>query len=203
MRFGIKDLKRNERYIIPIEVIRELVANSIVHRDYSINSNINFTIFDDRIEMLSPGGLPGNLDIQSIIDGRSEIRNKVIARFFKEIGYIEQWGTGIRRIISFCNKNNIPFPTFIDDGRYFKVIVYYPNDQEESNVFENMPDTAGNMPDLINIFNKNGFITRKDVEKIFNVKDRRARDILKSLIDKNVLQRYGKGPKTKYKFIIK
>ncbi|WP_129407817.1 RNA-binding domain-containing protein [Marinitoga lauensis] len=91
-RIIIKDLQHEENFIIPIPVIREAIINAIVHRDYTINSDIKFAIFDNRIEITSPGGLPGNLDVDAIKDGRSEIRNKVIARFFKEIGYIEQWG---------------------------------------------------------------------------------------------------------------
>ncbi|MBO8139936.1 MAG: hypothetical protein H0Z22_05635 [Thermosipho sp. (in: Bacteria)] len=79
-------------------------------------SDIKFVIFDDRLEITSPGGLPGSLSLELIFQVRSEIRNKIIARFFKEIGYIEQWGTGIRRIIELCYNRNLKRPQFIDDG---------------------------------------------------------------------------------------
>jgi ATP-dependent DNA helicase RecG len=61
-------------------VIREALVNAVVHRDYSISgSDIKFAIFDDRIEITSPGALPRSLEIEDIIAGRSEIRNKIIA----------------------------------------------------------------------------------------------------------------------------
>ncbi|GAB6189968.1 hypothetical protein JCM30566_17100 [Marinitoga arctica] len=170
----IKGLAREEKYIVPIEVLREVIVNAVVHRDYSINSDIKFAIFDNRIEVTSPGGLPGNLNVETIKDGRSEIRNKVIARFFKEIGYIEQWGTGIRRIIELCSKNGLKKPEFIDDGRYFKVVIY--------KIIENR-DAFIKVLDFIL---KNGKIKRKDIEKIFNVGERRARNILKEYVEKSI-----------------
>lgn len=121
----IAGLQRIDEYDIPIVAIREAIANAIVHRDYSISgSDIKFAIFDDRMEITSPGFLPKTLDIDDIKMGRSEIRNKVIARFFKEIGFIEEWGTGIKRIISSCNAMNLREPQFIETGMFFKVIIY-------------------------------------------------------------------------------
>nr|WP_287570388.1 ATP-binding protein [Thermosipho sp. (in: thermotogales)] len=59
---------------------------------------MKLAIFDGRVEKTFPGGLPGNLSVELILQGRSEIRNRVIARFFKEISYVEQWGTGVKKI---------------------------------------------------------------------------------------------------------
>ena len=124
-RGKIKGLQRIDEYDIPIVAIREAIANAVVHRDYSISgSDIKFAIFDDRVEITSPGSLPKTLDVDDIKMGRSEIRNKVIARFFKEIGFIEEWGTGIKRIISSCSAMNLKEPQFIETGMFFKVIIY-------------------------------------------------------------------------------
>jgi len=207
-RMIITEMLRQEKYIVPIEVIREAIINAVVHREYSINSDIKLAIFDNRIEITSPGGLPGNLDVESIKDGRSEIRNKVLARFFKEIRFIEQWGTGIRRIIELCRLNGLKEPEFIDDGRYFKVIIY--KIIEDKKTFENtlpesagkMPESAGKMPEInekiLVFFKKHGKITRKDVEKILNVKERQARNILKEYVEKGFLKRNGNGRNTYY-----
>ncbi|APT75144.1 hypothetical protein LN42_01080 [Marinitoga sp. 1137] len=211
----ITEIRRREKYIVPIEVIREAIINAVVHRDYSINSDIKLAIFDNRIEITSPGGLPGNLDVESIKDGRSEIRNKVIARFFKEIRYIEQWGTGIRRIIELCKLNGLKEPEFIDDGRYFKVIIYKIIENKEA--FENtvpesagklpesagkLPESAGKLPeineDILKFLNEHGKITRSDVEKILNIKERQARNILKEYVEKGLLKRNGSGKNTYY-----
>ena len=119
----IEGLQRIDRYEVPLEAIREAIVNAIVHRDYSISgADIKFAIFDDRIEITSPGCLPRSLEIEDIMAGRSEIRNKVIARFFKEIGFIEQWGTGMRKMVNLCASANLPEPEFKESGLFFKII---------------------------------------------------------------------------------
>lgn len=130
----IEGLQRIDRYEVPLEAIREAIVNAIVHRDYSISgADIKFAIFDDRIEITSPGCLPRSLEIENIMAGRSEIRNKVIARFFKEIGFIEQWGTGMRKMVNLCASANLPEPEFKESGLFFKIIFKKgstPNDKE-------------------------------------------------------------------------
>jgi len=127
----VEGLQRIDRYEVPLEVIREAVVNAVVHRDYSISgSDIKFAIFDDRIEVTSPGDLPRSLEIEDIIAGRSEIRNKVIARFFKEIEFIEQWGSGIRKMLRLLKQDGLPDPQFRESGLFFKIIIYKKETQE-------------------------------------------------------------------------
>ncbi|MCU0285472.1 MAG: putative DNA binding domain-containing protein [Acidobacteria bacterium] len=115
-------LRRIDRYEVPLEVLREALVNAVVHRDYSITgSDIKFAIFDNRIEITSPGALPRSLEIEDIIAGRSEIRNKVIARFFKEIEFIEQWGNGIIKIFRLLKDNGLKEPEFRESGLFFKI----------------------------------------------------------------------------------
>jgi ATP-dependent DNA helicase RecG len=121
----VEGLRRIDRYEVPLEVIREAMVNAVVHRDYSISgSDIKFAIFDNRIEVTSPGALPRSLEIEDIIAGRSEIRNKVIARFFKEIEFIEQWGNGIRKMLRLLKQDELPDPHFRESGLFFKIIIY-------------------------------------------------------------------------------
>ncbi len=63
-----------------------------MHRDYSIESDIKIAIYDDIVEIISPSVLPKTITLEEIKEGISEVRNKVIARIFKEINFIEQWG---------------------------------------------------------------------------------------------------------------
>lgn len=121
----IEGLQRKDRDEVPLEAVREALVNAVVHRDYSISgSDIKLAIFDDRIEFTSPGALPRSLEIEDILSGRSEIRNKVIARFFKEIGFIEQWGTGMRKMMSLCNDAGLDPPEFRESGLFFKVTFF-------------------------------------------------------------------------------
>ncbi len=95
----IGEVYRQDRWEYPLEAIREALTNAVVHRDYSIQgSDIKVAVFDDMLEITSPGPLPDNLPPDALGTGRSEIRNRVLAPIFKELKLIEAWGTGIRRM---------------------------------------------------------------------------------------------------------
>ena len=95
----VGEVYRQDRWEYPLEAIREAVTNAVVHRDYAITgSDIKVAIFDDMLEVTSPGPLPDTLAPEALGTGRSEIRNRVLAPIFKELGLIEAWGTGIRRM---------------------------------------------------------------------------------------------------------
>jgi len=100
----IREIYREDRWEYPLETIRELVINAIVHRDYSLlGKDIKVAIYDDMFEITSPGTLPDSITIQNLGTGQSEIRNRVIAPVFKELKLIEQWGTGFKKIHSLLN----------------------------------------------------------------------------------------------------
>ncbi len=89
---------REERWEYPLSALRELIINAIIHRDYSqLGRDIKVAIFDDMIEITSPGTLPLGIDIENLSSGQSEIRNRILAPIFKEMKLIEQWGTGFRK----------------------------------------------------------------------------------------------------------
>jgi len=97
----IGEVYRQDRWEYPLEAIREAVTNAIIHRDYSIHgSDIKVAIFDDMLEITSPGPLPDNLPPDALGTGRSEIRNRVLAPIFKELKLIEAWGTGIQKMLT-------------------------------------------------------------------------------------------------------
>jgi ATP-dependent DNA helicase RecG len=125
LRGEIHGLQRVDQYEVPILAIREAVINAIIHRDYTISgSSIKLAIFDDIVEITSPGCLPNTLSIADIINGRSEIRNKVIARFFEQISFIEQWGTGVKKIIDQCHEFGLSKPSFTEGGNSFQVTLF-------------------------------------------------------------------------------
>lgn len=95
----IGEIYRQDRWEYPLEAVREAIINAIIHRDYSIlGSDIKLAIFDDRLEIISPGPLPETITLESLGSGRSEIRNRVLAPIFKDLKLIEAWGTGIQKI---------------------------------------------------------------------------------------------------------
>ncbi|MBN1931787.1 MAG: putative DNA binding domain-containing protein [Desulfobacterales bacterium] len=97
----IGEIYREDRWEYPLEAVREAVINAVIHRDYAIQgSDIKVAIFDDMLEITSPGPLPDNLPPDALGTGRSEIRNRILAPIFKEMKLIEAWGTGIRKMQS-------------------------------------------------------------------------------------------------------
>jgi ATP-dependent DNA helicase RecG len=121
----ITQLKNKEVPEIPYVAIREALVNAVVHRNYSnLGRDIRIGIYDDIVDIVSPGGFPSTLTQDDVLNGRSEIRNRVIARVFKELGYIEQWGSGIQRIISSCRTYGLKAPVIIEKGDSVEVNIY-------------------------------------------------------------------------------
>jgi len=112
----------------PIEAVREAFINAIAHRDYKLTGGcITFYIFDDRIEIVSPGKLIYPLTVDTLgIDIVPRHRNKNICKIFEKTKYMEHIGTGITRMRRAMDEFNLPEPEFINDY-YFKVILKGPN----------------------------------------------------------------------------
>ena len=119
---GKQDFNSNSIPTIPRQVIEELVANALVHRDYFVPATIKLFVFSDRIEIISPGHLPNNLTIENIKSGNSVCRNPIIASFASTLLPYSGIGTGIRRAIKLHSHID-----FIEDrdGNTFKVVVWY------------------------------------------------------------------------------
>lgn len=95
----IEGFKRENHERIPREAFREAVANALVHRMWDVSAHIRISMFDNRVEIVSPGGLPRGVTTEDYLSGNlSILRNPVLASVFFRLGIIEQFGTGIRRI---------------------------------------------------------------------------------------------------------
>ena len=87
------------RWEYPIDAIREVIRNAVVHRDYSLSGkDIKIAIYDDMVEITSPGLLPPSIDFSDMLSRQSDARNKVLAPVFKHLGIIDQWGNGLKVI---------------------------------------------------------------------------------------------------------
>lgn len=124
MRVGLKidDTRHQELWEIPKVALREAVINAIVHSDYSLRgAPIRVAIFDDRIEIENSALLPWGLTFEDLKSGVSKLRNPVIARVFNEIGLIEQWGSGIKRMTNACLEAGLEEPSFEEIGPRIRV----------------------------------------------------------------------------------
>lgn len=116
--------RREEQYEIPYLAIREAIANAVAHRDYKSPGNVDIAIFDDRIEVWSPGRLPSGISIFNIRSEKSFSlpRNPVISEALFLAGYIEKWGTGINKMNRLMQERDLPLPEYDEIGDNFVVV---------------------------------------------------------------------------------
>ena len=104
----IDGLVRREKYELPPEAIREMIINAHCHRNLLDESCIQVAVYDDRLEVTSPGGLYNGLTYEEVMNGHSKIRNKGIANIFSQMGLVEAWGSGIKRILNAAEEYGLP-----------------------------------------------------------------------------------------------
>lgn len=108
----IESLRREDIHEIPVPALRELITNAILHRNYLVHGFIQVSVFDNRVEILSPGSLYANLTREEMLAGNSRQRNPILADIFQRMGIAEKWGTGIRRVQELCQAAGLCAPIF-------------------------------------------------------------------------------------------
>jgi predicted HTH transcriptional regulator len=115
---------RRESYELPLEAIRKAIINAVIHRSYLQNSCVQVALYDDRLEVSSPGALFGDLTLEKALAGSTAVRNPRIAKAFEEMELYESWGTGLRRIQLKCKEYGLPAPEFLEIGDMFRVNIF-------------------------------------------------------------------------------
>jgi ATP-dependent DNA helicase RecG len=204
---------------IPLIAFREAVANAIVHRSYSVEADIKIEIFDSRIEIVSPGGLPEGISEEEFLDGRISIcRNKTISNIFVKMGIIERLATGIRRIKE-SYKESATNPEFIIGKNTVKVVLpilkieksiiktgfsVYDSDNlmgldNEYNSYDRVSEALIKEEKLLlRYMKKNKQVSRSKAEEILLLKKTQTVHVLNKLIEKGIIFKAGKGNKTYY-----
>ncbi len=198
-------LVRQDQLELPEAALREAVINAVIHRDYSIaGSTIKIAVYDHRVDIISPGGLTKTITVEEIYAGRSEIRNKIIARIFRDAGLIEAWGSGVARMIQLCRDAGLEPPTMREDDLFvrlsFKRRYYYPVD----NRVKARPDsplpirepgqsfrTAQEIDRILQVIQANPGITQAEIAQLLQISGAAAFRRLKSLQDQGRVRREG------------
>jgi ATP-dependent DNA helicase RecG len=195
-----------ERWQYPLNAIREIVINMIVHRNYQDGGNSIIKIYDERIEFFNPGRLPDTISVEQLLSGEyiSRARNKRIASLFKEAGLIEQYGSGIKRIIYAFNEYDLPTPTFENIQYGFRVTVFSKLNDVEENVTEKVPDrvtnrvtdrvtnrVTDNQAKLLMQMKANPMVSTNELATLLGISQRKVKENIKKLKDLNRLQRIG------------
>lgn len=184
-------LQRIESYDYPEYALREALLNTIIHRDYNYSGSTIINIFTDRIEFVSIGGLVKGITLADILHGVSQSRNTVLANIFYRLKLIESYGTGIERILESYRGNSQP--QFLPETSSFVTILPNMNYGEHISVEHILPEDR-----VLQLLEKQEYITRKDVESLLQCSSFPARKILNKLLAANKIKVVGTARNTKY-----
>lgn len=184
-------LYRNDRKDYPEDALREALLNALVHRDYSYSASTLISIFDNRIEFVSVGGLVKGISLSDIMLGISVTRNEWLANVFYRLTLIEAYGTGVPKIMQSyaeCPLN----PKFESTENAFKIML--PN-QNAIKQMTNLSDAERMIVKLAGIKEK---LARKDVEAELGISQTMSGRLLKDMVNKGILQQIGNGKNIRY-----
>ena len=184
-------LHRIDRRDYPEEAVREALLNSLVHREYSFSGSTLISIFEDRIEFVSLGGLVNGLTLNDILFGVSQCRNEKLAAVFYRLKLIEAYGTGIQKIMDSYQEDVIKPQIELSDNA-FKIVL--PN----RNITLPVHDVNDSEKVILKLVDKKKVIGRKDVEEALAISQTMAGRIIKQLVDKNILVSVGGGRNRRY-----
>ncbi|WP_278770392.1 ATP-binding protein [Eisenbergiella tayi] len=229
IRLGAKidGIVRQDVYEFPVGTVREMICNAVCHRSYLQPSNVQVALYDDRLEVTSPGMLSRDMTIERMKEGYSKIRNRGIASAFLYLKIIEGWGSGIPRMIEECKEYGLKEPELIDAGGDFRINLYRKYDvgsvmttdvtpivmesesagecrrvPESAGECRRVPESAGLLSEqqarIYNFLISEGQITSAQTERLLGVKQRRARTILSGMVKANMIDKVGTAKNTKY-----
>ena len=191
--FVIKGPKRIEQLEIPEVAIREAVLNAVVHRNYAIKGPSKIAIYDNRVEIFSPGDFPGPLTVDNLLMGLTYIRNPAISKVFREAGYVEKLGSGIPTIFESYRKKGLRPPEIIEGPDYVKYILPRPRPGD-------IPVKVKNdaLEKILHLFESAVELSSGPIAAALNIPRNTIVRKLNQLIEKNLIKKIGEGSKTRY-----
>ena len=195
----------------PIKAIREVIRNAVIHRDYSlIGKDIKVAIYDNMVEITSPGKLPPSVDYNDMEARQSEIRNRVIAPFFKHLGLIDQWGNGLKLIADELRKYSDTELIWHEKGLQFQIQFIKTNYAEETEkqnelvdglvenqnglvdgLVENQNGLVESQKLILRLVEKTPTISKKEMAAIIGISTTALDKNIEKLKKKRLLQRIG------------
>ncbi len=205
-RAEFSGLDRIDMRDYPPEAVREALLNTLVHRDYSFSAPILISIFDDRMEFVSVGGLVKGISLEDVELGVSALRNPYLASVFYRLRLIEAYGTGILKINEVYDEYDVK-PQIEATNNAFKVTL--PNTNFKYEHLESRERSSSAAPaqmtppktreeTILSLCRKNGSITRADAETALGISQSAAILLLRKLVEDGVLVKQGRGRNLRY-----
>lgn len=196
----VRGLQREQETEYPMIAVREALVNAVAHRDYRImGRRIEVMMFKDRLEVTSPGGLPGYITLKNIVDEHFS-RNPRVVNGLLQWGYIEELGLGVDKMIETMVAAGHPAPDFRATPHSFSVILRKGHEVGEHTI---MPDWESNMNErqmkVLQWLQQHGRVTNRDYRQLCpNVSAETLRLDLVDLVDKGILLKIGVKKGTYY-----
>ncbi len=185
----IQGAERKSVEKIPEAAFREAIANALIHRVWDVESQIRVLMFDDRIEIISPGGLPSGITEEEYLSGKpSVLRNRNLANVFYRLGFVEIFGTGITRIKQLYN-DGLRKPVFEVSQNTIKITLP---------VFEENLSLTEDEISVYKILSKNVLKSISEIAPYVPFGKSKTTQLLKDMIQKGIVEVEGKGRGTKY-----
>ncbi len=189
-------LQRVDSRAYSVDAIRETLLNSLVHRDYSFKASTLLSIYSDRLELVSLGGLVTGISLDDIFLGISVCRNPKLANVFYRLGLIEAYGTGIQKIIN-AYKESIVKPVIEVTNNAFKVVLPNTFLKTKPDVVPENDKTINDL--LLDYLKKYDSINRMEIETLLGVSRSTASRLIRQLLGERILIQVGQGKNTRYK----
>ena len=174
---------------IPEAAFREAIANALIHRVWDVNSHVRVSMFDDRIEIVSPGGLPAGITVEEYLSGKlSVLRNRNLANVFYRLGFVEIFGTGITRIKQLYAES-LTKPDFEVSENTIKIVLP---------VFETNVNLTEDEKVIYKFLSKTMLKPISEIAPYVPFGKSKTTQLLKEMGEKGVITIEGKGRGTKY-----
>lgn len=210
IRATIEKLSRIDVRDYPVIAVREALLNLLVHRDYSFSASALISIYDDRIEFVSIGGLVPGIDLEDILAGISVCRNQNLANVFYRLHLIEAYGTGLSKIME-AYEGTSEKPIIATTKNSFKITLPNINAKYDSktapapieNTLENIPSTHvsesdSNEKQVLSYIQEHGAITRPETEELLGISASTASRLIKKMVKSGLLLQHGKARSIRY-----
>jgi len=196
----IEGIVRKDFYELPIGAIREMIVNAVCHRNYMDNSCVQVAVYDDRVEVTSPGMLYGGLTLEEAMNGRSKIRNRAIAEVFSRMEIVESWGTGIRRIMNRAKEYGLTEPEFQEIGDTFRVNLYRKADKKPIKA-DKKPIKVNREKMILDYVRENGSISNREARELLGLAESTTKRVLKELVERGSLKIEGSKKTRRYSIV--
>jgi ATP-dependent DNA helicase RecG len=193
--FSITGVVREEKLEIPEVAFREALINLLVHRNYHIKAPSKISIYDDRVELFSPGDFSGPIEQDQLLKGLTYLRNPAICKIFRELGLAEKMGTGFINIFKSYEAWGLAKPQIIEGANFIKCILPRGSSQLTPGVIQ--IEEEG----ILALFYFQNEIVAQDVVNKFSVSRATAQRWLNVLIEKQLIERIGRTRNVRYRRI--